>query len=52
MNLNGALSTTEGGAGFPGRPDPVALARLGDDSGIAILAELIRDGDPLGAVGG
>jgi len=52
QNLNGILGVEGGsGSGWSGRPDAVALARLGDDSGIDLLRESIRKGDRLGVVG-
>jgi HEAT repeat protein len=52
QNLNGILGTDDGsGSGWSGRPDVVALARLGDDSGIEVLRESVRKGDRLGVVG-
>jgi HEAT repeat protein len=49
-NLNGILATNGSGSGWPGRPDAVALAKLGDFSGIALLRDSIRSGDPLDVV--
>jgi HEAT repeat protein len=51
LNLNGALATGGSGTGWSGRPDAVALAKLGDFSGMAILRASISKGDPLGAAG-
>jgi HEAT repeat protein len=51
LNLNGIVATGGSGFGWSGRPDIVALARLGDFSGIAVLRESIGKGDPLGAAG-
>jgi len=51
LNLNGILATGGSGTGWSGRPDVVALAKLGDFSGIAVLRESITKGDPLGAAG-
>jgi HEAT repeat protein len=50
-NLNGILATGGSGTGWPGRPDVVALARMGDFSGIDILRKSIAAGDRLGAAG-
>jgi len=52
-NLNGFLGLPEvgTGTGWYGRPDVVALARLGNLSGIEVLLASLRRGDPLG-VGG
>jgi hypothetical protein len=50
-NLNGILGGGGSGTGWSGRPDVVALARVGDFSGIEILRKSIRDGDRLGAAG-
>ncbi len=49
--LNGMLVSGGSGSGWFGRPDAVALAKLGDFSGIEILRSSIRKGDPLGVVG-
>jgi hypothetical protein len=51
--LNGFLGMGRGdvGAGWPGRPDIVARAKLGDLSGVRILEESLENGDPLGAGG-
>jgi hypothetical protein len=51
LNLNGVMATGGSGTGWSGRPDAVALAKLGDFSGIEILRASIRKGDPLGVVG-
>jgi HEAT repeat protein len=51
VNLNGILGGGGSGTGWPGRPDAVALARLGDFSGVAVLRESIRGGDRLDVVG-
>src|SRR5262249_22460237 len=51
LNLNGVLAGGGSGAGWPGRPDAVALAKLGDFSGIEILRASISKGDPLDVVG-
>ena len=51
LNLNGVLASGGSGTGWFGRPDTVALAKLGDFSGIAILRASISKGDPLGAAG-
>jgi HEAT repeat protein len=51
MNLNGVSATGGSGTGWPGRPDAVALAKLGDFSGIAVLRASISKGDPLNVVG-
>lgn len=52
-NLNGILGMPAGpkGTGWYSRPDAVALARLGDFSGMEILFASIRNGDPLLAAG-
>jgi hypothetical protein len=50
-NLNGVSATGGSGTGWSGRPDVVALARLGDFSGIEILRKSIANGDRLGAAG-
>jgi len=50
-NLNGALADDQGGAGWPGRADIVALAKLGDDSGIPTLLEAIKGEDRLSVLG-
>jgi HEAT repeat protein len=50
-NLNGVLARGGSGTGWSGRPDAVALAKLGDFSGIPLLRESIRKDDPLGAIG-
>jgi HEAT repeat protein len=51
LNLNGVLATDGSGTGWSGRPDVVALAKLGDFSGIAVLRASIRKRDPLDVVG-
>jgi hypothetical protein len=51
LNLNGILGGGGSGSGWEGRPDAVALAKLGDFSGLAILRESIRRGDRLNVVG-
>ena len=53
-NLNGVSGKPSrfGGTSWMGRPDVVALARLGDDSGIPLLRASIAKGDPLGVAGG
>jgi len=51
QNLNGVLAGGGSGTGWSGRPDAVALAKLGDFSGIAALRESISKGDPLDVVG-
>jgi hypothetical protein len=51
LNLNGVLASGGSGTGWPGRPDAVALAKLGDFSGIEVLRASIRKGDPLEVVG-
>jgi hypothetical protein len=51
LNLNGILAGGGSGTGWSGRPDAVALAKLGDFSGIAVLRASISKGDPLGVVG-
>jgi HEAT repeat protein len=50
LNLNGVRETGGSGSGWPGRPDAVALAKLGDFSGLAVLHASISKGDPLGVV--
>jgi HEAT repeat protein len=50
QNLNGVSGGGGGGwggTGWPGRPDVVALAKLGDFSGIDVLRKSIQNGDPL-----
>jgi hypothetical protein len=51
LNLNGVLAGGGSGTGWPGRPDAVALAKLGDFSGIEVLRASISRGDPLEVVG-
>jgi HEAT repeat protein len=51
LNLNGVLGNGGSGTGWSGRPDVVALARLGDFSGIEILRASIRKGDRLDVAG-
>lgn len=51
QNLNGVLAGRGSGTGWPGRPDVVALAKLGDFSGIDVLRASIRKGDPLNVTG-
>lgn len=54
VNLNGTLGgggSPYGGTGWPGRPDAVPLARLGDFSGVEVLRQSVRDGDRLGVLG-
>lgn len=51
MNLNGVLAGGGSGIGMPGRPDAVALAKLGDFSGIDVLRASIIKGDPLEVIG-
>jgi hypothetical protein len=52
LNLNGIAGNGGGsGVSWPGRPDAVALAKLGDESGLAVLRASIRDGDRLGVTG-
>ncbi len=46
-NLNGVLGGGGSGSGWAGRPDVVALARMGDFSGIELLRESIRHDDRL-----
>jgi HEAT repeat protein len=50
LNLNGTVATGGSGFGWGRRPDVVALARMGDFSGIEVLRASISKGDPLGAV--
>lgn len=50
LNLNGVNGG--GGTGWAGRPDAVALAKLGDLSGIPMLRSAIADGDRLDIAGG
>jgi hypothetical protein len=51
LNLNGICGATGGGSGFGWgrRPDALALAKLGDFSGIAVLRASISKGDRLDA---
>jgi hypothetical protein len=49
-NLNGVLAGGGSGAGWPGRPDAVALARLGDFSGVPALRAAVAAGDRLDVV--
>jgi hypothetical protein len=51
LNLNGVLEGGGSGTGWSGRPDAVALAKLSDFSGVAVLRASIRKGDPLDVVG-
>ncbi len=51
-NLNGVAVTGGSGASWGGRPDAAALARLGDLSGLEVLRQSIRKGDPMGVLGG
>lgn len=51
QNLNGILAGGGSGTGWSGRPDAVALAKLGDFSGIEILRASISKGDRLDVVG-
>jgi HEAT repeat protein len=51
LNLNGVSASGGSGTGWSGRPDAVALARLGDYSGVEVLRASIAKGDPLGVVG-
>jgi hypothetical protein len=51
-NLNGILAGGGSGTGWSGRPDAVALARLGDFSGVPELRKAIAAGDRLDVVGG
>jgi hypothetical protein len=51
LNLNGVNAGGGSGTGWPGRPDAVALAKLGDFSGTEILRRSISRGDPLEVVG-
>jgi HEAT repeat protein len=52
LNLNGVAGGGAGsGTGWRGRPDAVALAKLGDFSGIAILRQAISEGDRLDITG-
>lgn len=51
LNLNGVLGGGGSGTGWPGRPDAVALARLGDLSGVEVLRASVRRGDPLDVLG-
>jgi HEAT repeat protein len=51
LNLNGILGGGGSGCGWSGRPDVVALAKLGDFSGIDVLRAAIARGDRLGVVG-
>jgi HEAT repeat protein len=51
LNLNGVVATGGSGFGWSGRPDVVALATMGDFSGISVLRESIGKGDRLGAAG-
>jgi HEAT repeat protein len=48
LNINGILRTGGSGTGWGGRPDAVALAKLGDFSGIPLLVDAIKNGDRLG----
>ena len=50
LNLNGVSGGGGSGTGWSGLPAAVALARLGDFSGIPVLRESIRNGDPLGVI--
>jgi hypothetical protein len=52
LNLNGISATGGSGSGWSRRPDAVALAKLGDYSGVEILRKSIANDDPLGVVGG
>lgn len=47
LNLNGVLGGGGSGTGWCGRPDAVALARLGDFSGLAVLRASLEKGDRL-----
>src|SRR5258708_35323487 len=51
LNLNGVLASRGSGSGWSGRPDAVALAKLGDFSGIEVLRASISKGDPLDVLG-
>src|SRR5205085_1734516 len=51
LNLNGICAGGGSGTGWFGRPDAVALAKLGDYSGIAILRGSINKNDPFGVAG-
>lgn len=51
-NLNGVLAGGGSGTGWPGRPDAVALARLGDFSGLPALRAAVAAGDPIDVVRG
>lgn len=50
-NLNGVSATGGSGTGWGGRPEAVALARLGDFSGIPTLRAAIANGDHLDIAG-
>jgi hypothetical protein len=50
-NLNWVSVTNGSSTSWAGRPDVVALTRMGDFSSIEILRKSISDGDPLGAAG-
>jgi hypothetical protein len=45
FNLNGISATGGSGSGWSGRPDAVALAKLGDDSGIPVLVKAAKEDD-------
>lgn len=51
VNLNGLLADGGSGTGWSGRPDTVALAKLGDFLGLDVLRGSIRKGDPLDVAG-
>jgi HEAT repeat protein len=50
LNLNGVMGGGGSGTGWSGRPDAVALAKLGDLSGIEVLRASIIKGDVLDVV--
>lgn len=51
LNLNGVNGSGGSGTCWPGRPDAVALARLGDDSGIGVLRASLENGDRVDVLG-
>ncbi len=51
VNLNGVLDGGGSGTGWGGRPEAVALAQLGDFSGIPVLRAAIENGDHLDIAG-
>lgn len=51
-NLNGVAEGGGSGTAWPGRPDAVALARLGDFSGVPVLRAAIARGDRIDVVPG